>query len=52
MLASSACSAAWEVYKVEARSGTGDDRYDSGVSGRWLLGVCGREGVLYATTTH
>lgn len=53
MFASSACSAACEVYNVEARSGAGEERYDSGVSGRLVavFGVCGREGLLYGVET-
>lgn len=48
MFASSACSSACEVYSVEARSGAGEERYDSGVRGRVVVvvGVCGRDGLL------
>lgn len=41
--ASSASSAA-DVCKVDARSGTGDEKYESGVSGRWA-GSSGGGGV-------
>ena len=36
------------VWRVLARSGAGEERYDRGVSGRFWVGVCGLLGLLCA----
>lgn len=46
MFASSAASTDW-VCKVEARSGTGEERYEKGVRGRSNVGLGARCGLRF-----